>query len=76
MFFHKLWLIFVQFVLFVVGCTGIKACMKAMEPVSEEQYEISLDIHGIMGGPRLGRLRLINKVISSFHYHNSIFNSQ
>ncbi|KAK6932119.1 BRCT domain [Dillenia turbinata] len=40
---------------------GIKACIKAMEPVDEEQYEIKLDIHGNRDGPRLGRLRILNK---------------
>ena len=44
---------------------GIKACMAAMEPVSEEQFEISTDVHGINNGPRFGRLRVMNKVILS-----------
>ncbi|KAJ8627253.1 hypothetical protein MRB53_020560 [Persea americana] len=39
----------------------IKACMAAMEPVSEEQFEISTDVHGINNGPRFGRLRVMNK---------------
>lgn len=49
--------------------------MKEMEPVDEESYEINLDIHGIRDGPRLGRLRVLNKVrlftvmIHTFHYH-------
>lgn len=42
--------------------TGIKACIKVMELVDEEPYEITVDIHGIRDGPRLGRLRLLNKV--------------
>ncbi|QCD76959.1 protein BREAST CANCER SUSCEPTIBILITY 1 homolog isoform X2 [Vigna unguiculata] len=39
----------------------IKACMKEMNPVGEEHYEINVDIHGIRDGPRLGRLRVLNK---------------
>lgn len=33
-----------------------------MGPVDEECYEINVDIHGIKDGPRLGRLRALNKV--------------
>jgi len=36
--------------------------MKEMNPVDEERYEINVDIHGIRDGPRLGRLRVLNKV--------------
>lgn len=36
--------------------------MKEMGPVDEERYEINVDIHGIRDGPRLGRLRVLNKV--------------
>lgn len=36
--------------------------MEAMQLVDEENYEITIDSHGIRGGPRLGRLRLMNKV--------------
>lgn len=36
--------------------------MKVMELVDEEPYEIAVDIHGIRDGPRLGRLRLLDKV--------------
>ncbi|KAJ4980719.1 hypothetical protein NE237_031556 [Protea cynaroides] len=39
----------------------IKACMEALRPVNEVQYEISVDIHGIRDGPHLGRLRVFNK---------------
>ncbi|XP_010275915.1 PREDICTED: protein BREAST CANCER SUSCEPTIBILITY 1 homolog [Nelumbo nucifera] len=45
----------------------IIACMKAMEPVDKEQYEINVDIHGVRDGPRLGRLRVLNK-------HPKLFN--
>lgn len=41
---------------------GVKACLKAKEHVPEQQYEVTVDIHGIRDGPRLGRHRLIHKV--------------
>lgn len=44
---------------------GIKACMQAGELFDEQPYEISIDIHGVRDGPRLGRLRFLNKVIFS-----------
>ena len=47
---------------YVCVCAGIKACMKVMQLVDEEPYEITVDIHGIRDGPRLGRLRLLNQV--------------
>lgn len=37
--------------------------MEAMEPVDEEKFEITVDVHGISGGPKLGRLKAINKVV-------------
>ncbi|XP_058098715.1 protein BREAST CANCER SUSCEPTIBILITY 1 homolog [Magnolia sinica] len=39
----------------------IKACMMAMEPVPEEQYEIHVDVHGVQDGPKRGRQRVMNK---------------
>lgn len=36
--------------------------MKSMELVNEEPYEISIDVYGCKDGPKLGRLRLLNKV--------------
>ena len=36
--------------------------MELMEPVDEMRFEISTDVHGTAEGPRLGRLRVINKV--------------
>lgn len=41
---------------------GIKACMKDTKYVSEEPYEISMDVHGIREGPHIGRQRALNKV--------------
>ncbi|CAL5410206.1 unnamed protein product [Camellia sinensis] len=45
----------------ILNIEWIKASMKAMEPVDEQLYEIGVDIHGIKDGPRLGRLRVLNK---------------
>ncbi|CAI9760072.1 unnamed protein product [Fraxinus pennsylvanica] len=45
----------------ILSIEWIKACMKSGEFVDEQHYEIGVDIHGIRDGPRLGRLRLINK---------------
>ncbi|KAK4254598.1 hypothetical protein QN277_009956 [Acacia crassicarpa] len=45
----------------ILNVEWIKACMQAMEPVDEERYEITVDIHGIQDGPRLGRLRVLSK---------------
>ncbi|KAL2341101.1 hypothetical protein Fmac_009041 [Flemingia macrophylla] len=45
----------------ILNIEWIKACMKEKDPVDEERYEISVDIHGIRDGPRLGRLRVLNK---------------
>ncbi|XP_073274533.1 protein BREAST CANCER SUSCEPTIBILITY 1 homolog isoform X2 [Primulina huaijiensis] len=45
----------------ILSIEWIKACLNAKEFVQEQQYEITRDIHGIRDGPRLGRLRLLNK---------------
>ncbi|XP_039006571.1 protein BREAST CANCER SUSCEPTIBILITY 1 homolog isoform X2 [Hibiscus syriacus] len=45
----------------ILNINWAKACIKAMKPVDELPYEISIDVHGIRNGPRLGRLRLQNK---------------
>ncbi|KAH6825657.1 hypothetical protein C2S53_017629 [Perilla frutescens var. hirtella] len=45
----------------ILSVQWIKACIEAGELVDEEQFEISVDIHGIRDGPKLGRLRLLNK---------------
>ncbi|KAF6139512.1 hypothetical protein GIB67_015469 [Kingdonia uniflora] len=61
----------------VLKIDWVIACIKAMEPVAVEKYEISLDIHGIMDGPRLGRLRALNKQPKLFNgftfYFTAIF---
>ncbi|KAL4302572.1 hypothetical protein GQ457_10G022330 [Hibiscus cannabinus] len=45
----------------ILNINWVKACIKAMKPADELPYEISIDVHGIRDGPRLGRLRLQNK---------------
>ncbi|KAE8688021.1 hypothetical protein F3Y22_tig00111005pilonHSYRG00168 [Hibiscus syriacus] len=45
----------------ILNINWVKACIKAMKPVDELPYEISIDVHGIRDGPRLGRMRLQNK---------------
>lgn len=45
---------------------GIQACIKAKDYVGEEKYEIDLDTHGMKDGPRLGRLRIRNKVSATY----------
>ncbi|KDP38028.1 hypothetical protein JCGZ_04671 [Jatropha curcas] len=45
----------------ILNIQWIKACMKAMKPVQEDQYEVMVDTHGIRDGPQLGRLRILNK---------------
>uniref|UniRef100_A0A0E0PBI1 RING-type E3 ubiquitin transferase BRCA1 n=1 Tax=Oryza rufipogon TaxID=4529 RepID=A0A0E0PBI1_ORYRU len=41
----------------ILNINWLKACMEAKEPVPEEPYEISSDVHGSFDGPRMGRLR-------------------
>ncbi|KAK9088483.1 hypothetical protein Scep_027565 [Stephania cephalantha] len=45
----------------------VKACMNSLVFVPEEQFEINVDIHGFRDGPRLGRLRLLNKQPKIFY---------
>lgn len=45
----------------IVSIDWVKACMDRMEPVDEQKFEVATDVHGVTGGPRLGRQRVINK---------------
>ncbi|CAA0832292.1 Protein BREAST CANCER SUSCEPTIBILITY 1 homolog [Striga hermonthica] len=45
----------------ILSVEWIKACIETGEIVDETHYEISIDIHGIRDGPKLGRSRVINK---------------
>uniref|UniRef100_A0ACD5UCL8 Uncharacterized protein n=1 Tax=Avena sativa TaxID=4498 RepID=A0ACD5UCL8_AVESA len=50
----------------VVNVNWLKACLEAREPVPEEPFEISFDVHGSVDGPRTGRLRAIEKAPGLF----------
>ncbi|XWS40447.1 hypothetical protein CRYUN_Cryun18bG0141000 [Craigia yunnanensis] len=52
----------------ILNINWVKACIETMKPVDELQYEITIDVHGIRDGPRVGRLILLNKVGSSWGY--------
>uniref|UniRef100_A0A7N0U2N0 BRCT domain-containing protein n=1 Tax=Kalanchoe fedtschenkoi TaxID=63787 RepID=A0A7N0U2N0_KALFE len=51
----------------ILSVKWIKACIDAKRLVDEEKYEITVDIHGIKDGPRLGRVRVLNKEPKLFH---------
>ncbi|KAJ0239392.1 Protein BREAST CANCER SUSCEPTIBILITY 1 [Hirschfeldia incana] len=45
----------------ILSIDWIKACMNNREYVTEERYEISVDVHGTRQGPYIGRQRALNK---------------
>ncbi|KAH7352842.1 hypothetical protein KP509_19G066200 [Ceratopteris richardii] len=45
----------------IVKSEWMTACLEAGNPVNEELYEITIDIHGTIGGPKQGRLLTIHK---------------
>ncbi|CAI0548465.1 unnamed protein product [Linum tenue] len=56
----------------ILSIDWIRACMTATKIVQEESYEINVDIHGITNGPRLGRLRVLNKqpkILDGFKFY-------
>ncbi|MCL7028903.1 hypothetical protein MKW94_019786 [Papaver nudicaule] len=58
----------------VLKIDWIKACIQAMDLVNEEPYEVRLDIHGCLDGPRNGRLRVSEgaaKLFSGLHFYFS-----
>ncbi|KAK7303081.1 hypothetical protein RJT34_13980 [Clitoria ternatea] len=57
----------------ILNIEWIRACMKEVNPVDEEPYEISVDIHGIRDGPRFGRLRVLNKQPKIFYGYKFYF---
>ncbi|KAL8103364.1 hypothetical protein AgCh_027796 [Apium graveolens] len=57
----------------ILSIEWVKACLKAKENVDEQQYEIDVDIHGVRGGPRQGRLKLLNKQAKLFDGYNFYF---
>lgn len=48
--------------------SGVKACMEARCRVNEETYEVHLNTHGCIGGPKVGRLRVLNNVRPIFPF--------
>ncbi|KAK9265846.1 hypothetical protein L1049_027079 [Liquidambar formosana] len=50
----------------VLKIDWIKACMEAMRPVDEEPYEVGLDNHGCLDGPKTGRLRTMDNAPKLF----------
>ncbi|TVU20642.1 hypothetical protein EJB05_36857 [Eragrostis curvula] len=64
----------------IVSIDWVKTCMQCMELVDEQKFEVTIDVHGINGGPRLGRQRLINKQPKlfdgmQFYFHGDYTNS-
>ncbi|KAL8468583.1 hypothetical protein ACS0TY_031684 [Phlomoides rotata] len=57
----------------ILSVQWIKACIEAGDLVDEQQYAISVDIHGIRDGPKLGRFRLLNKQPKLFDGHTFYF---
>ncbi|KAK1260779.1 hypothetical protein QJS04_geneDACA002321 [Acorus gramineus] len=54
----------------------IKACMEAMQPVPEEPYEVTHDVHGCFDGPKNGRIRYTQKapkIFSGMCFHFSSY---
>ncbi|CAN8325448.1 unnamed protein product [Cochlearia groenlandica] len=45
----------------ILSIDWIKSCLKNTKYVSEEPYEISMDVHGTQQGPYIGRQRSLNK---------------
>ncbi|PWA85723.1 BRCT domain-containing protein [Artemisia annua] len=52
----------------------LKACAKAGKLVDEEPYEVNLDTHGSSGGPKAGRLRVLNNCPKLFDNMKFYFN--
>ncbi|TYJ28051.1 hypothetical protein E1A91_A07G231400v1 [Gossypium mustelinum] len=56
----------------VLKLNWIKECVKAMYPLNEEPYEVSLDNHGCCDGPKTGRLRVLDnapKLFDGFSFY-------
>lgn len=57
----------------ILSIDWIIASLEATEFVDEQQYEIQLDTHGIVDGPKLGRLRILNKQPKLFNEYKFFF---
>ncbi|KAJ8538456.1 hypothetical protein K7X08_027677 [Anisodus acutangulus] len=57
----------------ILSIDWIIASLEATEFVDEQQYEIKIDTHGIVDGPKLGRLRVLNKQPKLFNGYKFFF---
>ncbi|CAK9187563.1 unnamed protein product [Ilex paraguariensis] len=57
----------------ILSIDWVKSCIKAEELVDEQHFEIDIDVHGIRGGPQLGRLRLSNQQPKLFNGYKFYF---
>lgn len=57
----------------IMSINWIIASLEATEYVDEQQYEIKIDTHGIVDGPKLGRLRILNKQPKLFNGYKFFF---
>lgn len=54
----------------------VKACMEASVPMNEEPYEVGLDNHGCIDGPKTGRLRISTNAPKLFDGLNFYFSGE
>ncbi|KAG5590649.1 hypothetical protein H5410_041163 [Solanum commersonii] len=57
----------------IMSIDWIIASLEATEFIDEQQYEIKIDTHGIVDGPKLGRLRILNKQPKLFNGYKFFF---
>nr|XP_043633946.1 BRCA1-associated RING domain protein 1 [Erigeron canadensis] len=57
----------------IVTTKWVKACIEAGCLVDPEPYEVTLDTHGCSGGPKAGRLRVLNNGPKLFNNMNFYF---
>ncbi|KAK6782098.1 hypothetical protein RDI58_019894 [Solanum bulbocastanum] len=57
----------------IMSIDWIIASLEATEFINEQQYEIKIDTHGIVDGPKLGRLRILNKQPKLFNGYKFFF---
>ncbi|MCD7465736.1 hypothetical protein HAX54_001830 [Datura stramonium] len=57
----------------IMSIDWVIASLEAAEFVDEQQYEIKIDTHGVVDGPKLGRLRILNKQPKLFNGYKFFF---
>ncbi|XP_055820143.1 protein BREAST CANCER SUSCEPTIBILITY 1 homolog [Solanum dulcamara] len=57
----------------IMSIDWIIASLEATEFIDEQQYEIKIDTHGIVDGPKLGRLKILNKQPKLFSGYKFFF---